>query len=149
MVSLNYIVPSTPLLLWWCVDSFTVSYIVRPEYWSGETFLLQGIFPTQVSRIAGRFFTSWATREVQEYWSGLPILCPVDLPDPGIEPGSSALQVEFLPMELPGQPFLMVSVNYSVPSPPLLLWWCVDCFTVSYIVFFSLIKIFPFINLSA
>ena len=25
---------------------------------------------TQVSRIAGRFFTSWATRETQEYWSG-------------------------------------------------------------------------------
>ena len=25
---------------------------------------------TQVSRIAGGFFTSWATREAQEYWSG-------------------------------------------------------------------------------
>ena len=25
---------------------------------------------TQVSRIAGRFFTNWVTREVQEYWSG-------------------------------------------------------------------------------
>ena len=25
---------------------------------------------TQVSRIAGRFFTIWATREAQEYWSG-------------------------------------------------------------------------------
>ena len=25
---------------------------------------------TQVSYIAGRFFTSWATREAQEYWSG-------------------------------------------------------------------------------
>ena len=25
---------------------------------------------TQVSHIAGRFFTSWATRETQEYWSG-------------------------------------------------------------------------------
>ena len=25
---------------------------------------------TQVSRIAGRFFTSWATREAQEYWNG-------------------------------------------------------------------------------
>ena len=25
---------------------------------------------TQVFRIAGRFFTVWATREVQEYWSG-------------------------------------------------------------------------------
>ena len=28
----------------------------------------RGIFPTQVSRIAGRFFI--ATWEVQEYWSG-------------------------------------------------------------------------------
>ena len=26
--------------------------------------------PTEVSHIAGRFFTSWATREAQEYWSG-------------------------------------------------------------------------------
>ena len=25
---------------------------------------------TQVSSIVGRFFTSWATREVQEYWNG-------------------------------------------------------------------------------
>ena len=24
---------------------------------------------TQVSHIAGRFFTNWATREAQEYWS--------------------------------------------------------------------------------
>ena len=36
--------------------------------------LLQGIFPTQdqtqVSYIAGRFFTIWATREAHEYWSG-------------------------------------------------------------------------------
>ena len=32
--------------------------------------LLQGIFPTQGSCIAGGFFTSWATREAQEYWSG-------------------------------------------------------------------------------
>ena len=25
---------------------------------------------TQLSHIAGGFFTSWATREAQEYWSG-------------------------------------------------------------------------------
>ena len=25
---------------------------------------------TQVSHIVGRFFTSWATKEAQEYWSG-------------------------------------------------------------------------------
>ena len=36
----------------------------------GSLSVLQGIFPTQVSRTASRFFTSWATRETQEYWSG-------------------------------------------------------------------------------
>ena len=61
---------------------------------------LQGIFPTQRSnpglRIAGGFFTVWTTREAQESWSGLPIPSPGDLPDPGIEPGSPALQVDAL-----------------------------------------------------
>ena len=42
---------------------------------------------TQVSCITGGFFTSWATREDQECWSGQPIPSPADLPDPGIEPG--------------------------------------------------------------
>ena len=51
-------------------------------------------FRTQLSHIAGRLFTSWATREDQEYWSGYPIPSPVDLPDPGIEPGSPALQMD-------------------------------------------------------
>ena len=56
---------------------------------------------TQVSRIAGTFFISWATREAEEYWSGS---SPADLPDPGIEPGSPALQVDSLPTELWGKP---------------------------------------------
>ena len=51
----------------------------------------------QVSRIAGRFFTSWATREAQEYWSGSPISSPADLPDSGIELGSPELQVHKYP----------------------------------------------------
>ena len=59
---------------------------------------------TQVSHIAGWFFTSWATREAQEYWSRLPIPSPGDLPDPGIEPGSPALQAYSLPTELSGKP---------------------------------------------
>ena len=46
---------------------------------------------TQVSCIAGGFFTSWVTREVQEYWSGQPILSPADLPNPGIKPGVSCI----------------------------------------------------------
>jgi len=34
----------------------------------------------------------------QEYWSGLPFPTPGDLPDPAIEPGSPALQVDSLPL---------------------------------------------------
>ena len=55
---------------------------------------------TQVSHIAGRFFTSWPTREAQEYWSGWPISSPTELPDPWIELGSPVLQVDSLPSEL-------------------------------------------------
>ena len=38
----------------------------------------------------------------QEYWSGLPFPSPEDLPKPGIEPGSPALQADALPYEAPG-----------------------------------------------
>ena len=40
----------------------------------------------------------------QEYWSGLPFPSPGDLPNPGIEPGSSTLQADSLPTELPQKP---------------------------------------------
>ena len=36
----------------------------------------------------------------QEYWSGLPFPSPRDLPDPGIEPRSPALQADVLPFNL-------------------------------------------------
>ena len=42
----------------------------------------------------------------QEYWNGLPFPPPGDLPDPGIEPGSPALQADSLPAEVPGKPLL-------------------------------------------
>ena len=41
----------------------------------------------------------------QEYWSGLPFLSPGNLPDPGIKPWSSALQVDSLATEAPGKPY--------------------------------------------
>ena len=59
---------------------------------------------TQVSHIAGRFFTIWVIKKAQEYWSEYPIPSPGDLANPGIEPGSSALQVDYLPTEIPGKP---------------------------------------------
>ena len=42
----------------------------------------------------------------QEDWSVLPFPSPQDLPDPGIEPGSPALQADTLPAEPPGKPIL-------------------------------------------
>ena len=38
-----------------------------------------------------------------EYWSGSPFPSPGDLSDPGIEPGSPALQADALPSEPPGK----------------------------------------------
>ena len=40
----------------------------------------------------------------QGYWSGLPFPLPGYLPDPGVEPGSPALQADSLLTELPGKP---------------------------------------------
>ena len=40
----------------------------------------------------------------QEYWSGLLFPSPGDLPDPGIESGYAALQVDSSPSEQPGLP---------------------------------------------
>ena len=39
-----------------------------------------------------------------EYWSGSPFPAPGDLPNPGIEPRSPALQADSLPAEPPGKP---------------------------------------------
>ena len=41
----------------------------------------------------------------QAYWSGLPFPSPGNLPDPGINPGSSALQADALPSEPPGKSY--------------------------------------------
>ena len=45
----------------------------------------------------------------QEYWAGFPFPSPGDLPDPGIEPGSPALQADSLPTELRGKPSVVQS----------------------------------------
>ena len=59
------------------------------------------------------FATAWAVAHQaplsmgfsrQEYWSGLSFPSPGDLPDPGTEPGSLALQADSLPSEPPGKP---------------------------------------------
>ena len=53
----------------------------------------------------------------QEYLSGLPFLSLGDLPDPGIEPGSPALQADSLLCEPPGKP---LDIDNLGPDDPLL-----------------------------
>ena len=47
----------------------------------------------------------------RQEWSGLPVLSPGDFPDPGIEPGSPALQADSLPSEPPGKPTVPVMLQ--------------------------------------
>ena len=65
------------------------------------------------SVVSDSFVTSWIVAHQaplsmdfsrQEYWSGLPTPSPGDLPDPGINLGSPALQADSLPSESPGKP---------------------------------------------
>ena len=48
----------------------------------------------------------------QEYWSGLPFPSPGDLPNPGIKPGSPALQADSLPSEPPCKPLFLVRIMF-------------------------------------
>ena len=50
-----------------------------------------------------RFWIQLQRKFRREYWSGLPFPSPGDLPDPGIEPRSPALQADPLTSEPPGK----------------------------------------------
>ena len=86
----------------------------------GRLSLFQGIFPTQGSNPGVLhcrlifFFTGWAIREAQEYWSVYPIPSPGNLPNPGIEPGSPALQVDPLTTELWGKPWTSPNLVHKI-----------------------------------
>ena len=58
----------------------------------------------------------------QEYWSGLPFPSPGDLPNPGIEPRSSALQADTLPSEPPGKPINCLFKGLVSPCSAVCTW---------------------------
>ena len=65
----------------------------------------------------------------QEYWSGLPIAPPGDLPNPGIEPRSPSLQADSLPAELLSEPsanilfLLVLSFSSMLKAASCSGWW--------------------------
>ena len=75
----------------------------------GSLSLLQGSFTTKGSN-PGLPHCGWVLYQLSHKGSPRllewePIPSPLDFPDPGIEPGSPALQVDSLPTELSGKPF--------------------------------------------
>ena len=60
----------------------------------------------------------------QEYWSGLPLPSPGDLPNPGVEPGSPGLQADSLLSEPPRKPY---TIYMGAGNPPLSLGVRVHC----------------------
>ena len=76
----------------------------------GSRSLPQVIFPTQGSN-PGLLHCRWILYQLSqqgspEYWSGQPVPSPEDLSNSGIKLGSPALQVDSLPAELLGNPFM-------------------------------------------
>ena len=59
----------------------------------------------------------------QDCWSGWPFPSPGDLPNPGIEPGSPALQADALPSEPPGKPLNVITL---LKNNDILIWFKYD-----------------------
>ena len=57
-----------------------------------------------------------------EYLNRSPVPSPGDLPNPGIELGSPALQMDSLPSEPPGKPDLLYRPQISGVAVFVLLW---------------------------
>ena len=74
----------------WCVSHSVMSDFLQPY----------GLYPLQAP-LCMEFSR-------QEYRSGLSFPSPGDLPNPGIKPGSPALQADSLPSEPPGKELVLI-----------------------------------------
>ena len=85
----------------------------RHIYTGGGGGLVTKLCPTLATRGMGTYQAPLSMGfSRQEYWSGLPFPYPGDLPDPGIEPRSLALQADGLTSEPPGKPFPYLELHY-------------------------------------
>ena len=56
----------------------------------------------------------------QEHWSGGAMSFSRDLANPGIKPGSPALQADSLPSEPPGKPHFICIIYYTIYDTPVI-----------------------------
>ena len=68
------------------------------------------------------FATLWTIQSMEltrpKYWSGEPFPSPGDLPNPGIKPGSPALQADSLPAELSGKLSFWKRIDTCITDSP-------------------------------
>ena len=95
------------------------TFIIRLYVSSSNKFIVKSLSRVQL------FATPWTVAyqpppsmgfSRQECWSGLPFPSPGDLLNPGIEPGSPALQADTLPSEPPGKPNTLIVRLYVFSS---------------------------------
>ena len=105
-----------------CIMLFVLLHTLRPLPRTPVVFTEWSEWVKSLSRV-WFFVTPWTVAyqappsmgfSRQEYWSGLPFPSPGDLPDPGIEPGSPALQADALTSEPPGKPCHASKVSLKV-----------------------------------
>ena len=93
----------------WVSNTLTFILQRKKQLICHNSFIWQKVKVKSLSRIR-LFATPWTVAyqappsmgfSRQECWSELPFLSPGELPDPGIEPESPALQADALPSELP------------------------------------------------
>ena len=112
-------------LLHWQVDFFYFIFLPLSHLGSPSKVKVKSLSHVQL------FVTLWTVAyqdppstgfSRQEYWSGLPLPSPGDLPDPGIEPWSPALQADALPSEPAGKQRAVTNGNfwYIVAAVPCL-----------------------------
>ena len=100
------------------LQTLTCSEVTSPSYRLFKIIIIIVVVVESISCV--RFFvTPWTVAcqaplsmgfPRQEYWSGLPFPSPGDLPDPGIKPGSPALQADSLPPEPSGKSPVVVVI---------------------------------------
>ena len=69
----------------------------------------------------------------KESWNVLPYPSPGDLPDPGIKPGSPALQADSYPLSHQGSPYVLIHVHKIKQSLSVYCEWCTFIWNESWV----------------
>ena len=112
--------PSRSILYFPCLSLRLRPHLPQPLYVLSCSVMSNSLRPHWLQ--PARLLCPWGLSR-QEYWSGLPCPPPGDLPNPGIEPRSPALQLDSLPIEPPGKPLIIIrkmeikaKINYCPSS---------------------------------